>query len=85
MEGASRSGIHTFVTYISSGTIAPIPSLCFCCVCIVTNTQEDTMHSAAPSKCIHISTRNVHMDMTGAGKKKHHTQIEHNGTPRIHL
>jgi hypothetical protein len=73
MEGASRSGIHTFVTYISYGTSAPIPSLCFCFVCIVTTIQENTMHSAAPSKCIHISTQKVQMDITGAGKKKHHT------------
>jgi hypothetical protein len=43
----------------------------------VTNTEEDTTHSAAPSKCIHSSTQKVRMDMTGTGKQnitsKHHT------------
>jgi hypothetical protein len=37
---------------------------------IVTNTQEDTMHSAAASKSIHSSTRKIHMDMTGTDIQK---------------
>jgi hypothetical protein len=31
--------------------------------------QEDTMHSTAPSVCIHSSIQTVHMDMTGTGKQ----------------
>jgi hypothetical protein len=36
---------------------------------IFTNTQGDTAHSVAPSKCWHSSTQKVHMDMTGTGKQ----------------
>jgi hypothetical protein len=48
---------------------------------IVTNTQEDTLLSAAHSKCIHSSTQKVHMDMTGTGKQnitcKHYKILIH--------
>jgi hypothetical protein len=36
---------------------------------VFTNTQGDTTHSVAPSKCIHSSTQKGHMDMTGTGKQ----------------
>jgi hypothetical protein len=36
---------------------------------IVTKIQEDTTHSAAPSKCIHSSTKKIHMDRTGTDKQ----------------
>jgi hypothetical protein len=42
-----------------------------------TNTQEDTTHSAALSKCIHNSAQKILMDWTGTDKQnitgKHHT------------
>jgi hypothetical protein len=48
---------------------------------ILTSTQEDTTHSAAPSKCIHSSTTKIHMDMTATDKQniksKHHTILLH--------
>jgi hypothetical protein len=34
-----------------------------------TSTQEDSTHSAAPSKCIHSSIKKIHMDKTGLGKQ----------------
>jgi hypothetical protein len=48
---------------------------------VFTNTQEDSTHSAAPSKCIHSSTQTIHKDRTGTDKQnvtsKHHKILLH--------
>jgi hypothetical protein len=47
----------------------------------LTNTQEVTTHSAAPSKCIHSSDQKFDMDRTSTGKQnitsKHHKTLLH--------
>jgi hypothetical protein len=48
---------------------------------IITNTQEVTTHSAAPSKCIHSSDQKFDTDRTSTGKQnitsKYHTTLLH--------
>jgi hypothetical protein len=52
-----------------------------CSMYVLTNTQEVTTQSAAPSKCIHSSDQKFDTDRTSTGKQnitsKHHTTLLH--------
>jgi hypothetical protein len=73
LRGSDITSVHLSVQYsripIQDGYLS-----------ILTNTQEDTTHSAAPSKCIHSSDKKIPHGQDRHRQAKHHKQTPHKTT-----